>query len=602
MQATYQTRIEGNDEALSAYAALYGRVQRRLFAEDSSGRSTVSRSAASMKRGCVREYGIPARMFNAVRVSLEGKVSGARESQLLHAETLKGLVRRAGRELASAGKKDDRHRVHQKMRRLDNLRSRLARVEADAAAGLVRLCFGGRKLWRKQHHLEANGYGSHEEWLAGWRAARDGEFFVLGSRDETGGCQLCVAAIAGDGSLTLRLRMPDCLAGEHGKYVVIEGVKFAYGHEQVLAALQANLEFAECRRRDGEGAARATSLGQAISYRFKRDEKGWRMFVTTKMAPVPAAMDRRRGAIGVDLNADHLAETDASGNYLRAWRVPLPTSVSPTPRSTAGARIWESTSTNTSARWRGPAVANRGNQSGAAGMIDRARGANMLVPGAGLEPAGRNTAGGLLIPCVSQFRQPGMIEKRRVPAQVGGARLSSLKGEVINVIHSVGHQWRDDLKGISCNLPELIRTRQHGADDRQGLLDSQIKPVFSKFITDLGCGNEIRILGGPTPCVPFIPNFECRLHDHPRSLGSFNGVIAGIRRGWVEKCVNVSATPKYHAESLNRRLVQPQRVPFLLDLTLKFGAQVVSRLRPIGSPRIHHFASVIPDHLNTPVV
>ena len=135
MQATYQTRIEGNDEALSAYAALYGRVQRRLFAEVSSGRSAASRSAASMKRGCVREYGIPARMFNAVRVSLEGKVSGARESQLLHAETLKGLVRRAGRELADARKRADRHRVHQKLRRLDNLRSRLARVEADAAAG-----------------------------------------------------------------------------------------------------------------------------------------------------------------------------------------------------------------------------------------------------------------------------------------------------------------------------------------------------------------------------------------------------------------------------------------------------------------------------------
>ena len=37
--------------------------------------------------------------------------------------------------------------------------------------------------------------------------------------------------------------------------------------------------------------------------------------------------DRRRGAIGVDLNADHLAvaETDASGNYVKAWRVPLVT-------------------------------------------------------------------------------------------------------------------------------------------------------------------------------------------------------------------------------------------------------------------------------------
>ena len=37
--------------------------------------------------------------------------------------------------------------------------------------------------------------------------------------------------------------------------------------------------------------------------------------------------DRSLGAIGVDLNADHLAvaETDASGNCLKAWRVPLVT-------------------------------------------------------------------------------------------------------------------------------------------------------------------------------------------------------------------------------------------------------------------------------------
>ena len=37
--------------------------------------------------------------------------------------------------------------------------------------------------------------------------------------------------------------------------------------------------------------------------------------------------DQRRGAIGVDLNAGHLAvtETDSSGNWLRSWRVPLVT-------------------------------------------------------------------------------------------------------------------------------------------------------------------------------------------------------------------------------------------------------------------------------------
>ena len=200
-------------------------------------------------------------------------------------------------------------------------------METDIGAGRVRLCFGSKRLWRKQHHLEANGYASHEEWLREWRDARSDEFFVLGSRDETSGCQLCVAGIADDGSLTLRLRMPDCLSERHGKYLVIEGVRFAYGHGQALAALASNAEYAAYRRQHGDKAARATALGQAISYRFKRDGKGWRVFATTELPEVGITTDRRRGAIGVDLNADHLAvaETDASGNYLNAWRVPLVT-------------------------------------------------------------------------------------------------------------------------------------------------------------------------------------------------------------------------------------------------------------------------------------
>ena len=42
---------------------------------------------------------------------------------------------------------------------------------------------------------------------------------------------------------------------------------------------------------------------------------------------VPLVTDKRRGAIGVDLNADHLAvcETDASGDHVHAFSVPLVT-------------------------------------------------------------------------------------------------------------------------------------------------------------------------------------------------------------------------------------------------------------------------------------
>ena len=328
--ATYQTRISDygdmdrleGDAALSAYGELYGQVQRKLFADVAAGRSAVL-----LKNDYIREYGIPARMFNAVRVSLEGKVSAVRAVQKLRVDGLERRIAQAERQVAQAEEQGRWQQVHQKRRRLANLESRLAGLEADVAAGRVRLCFGSKRLWRKQHHLEQNGYASHEEWLQDWQDARSDEFFVLGSRDETAGCQLCVASIADDGTMTLRLRMPDCLVGQYGKYLVMQGVRFAYGHEQVLAALGSNAEYVAYRREHGEQAARATSLGQAISYRFKRDGKGWRVFVTTEMMDVPVVTDRKCGTIGVDLNADHLAvaETDASGNCVNAWRVPLVT-------------------------------------------------------------------------------------------------------------------------------------------------------------------------------------------------------------------------------------------------------------------------------------
>ena len=325
--STYQTRISDygdsdravGDSALAAYAELYGRVQRKLFADFSAGELP-----ASLKKVYLQRYGIPARMFNGLRVSLEGKVSSVRETMVLRRDGLERRIARAEREVDKGGRRDQ---VHHKRRRLANLRFRLAGLEADVAAGLVRLCFGSKRLWRKQHELHANGYGSHEEWLSDWRDARSDEFFVLGSRDETAGCQLCVATIAEDGSLNLRVRMPDALAEQHGKYLLIQNVRFTYGHEQVLAALQSNAEYTRCRREHGEKEARSTELGQAISYRFKRDARGWRVFVATRMMDVPVVTDRRRGAIGVDLNADHLAvaETDASGDCLNAWRVPLAT-------------------------------------------------------------------------------------------------------------------------------------------------------------------------------------------------------------------------------------------------------------------------------------
>ena len=193
--ATCQTRIsafDGIDSAvgdalLSAYAELYGRIQRKLFAEMSAGRS-----APWLKQEYLGRYGIPARMFNAVRVSLEGKVASVREQQLKRQDELQRRIVRAQGQIDQAGDGARPAWLHQKRRRLGNLKAKVERLESDLEYGRIRLCFGSRRLWRQQHHLTANGYFSHADWLRDWQTARSDEFFVLGSRDETGGCQLCV--------------------------------------------------------------------------------------------------------------------------------------------------------------------------------------------------------------------------------------------------------------------------------------------------------------------------------------------------------------------------------------------------------------------------
>ena len=326
--STCQTRISEyggidcvvGDAALAACAELYGLVQRKLFAAVAAGRSP-----ASLKSVYLQRYGIPARLFNAVRISLDGKIASVRAAMGLRRDSLQRRIARAEREVGKPGRQRDR--VHQKRRRLAILKSKLSGVETDMASGRLRICFGSKRLWHRQHALQENGYGRHDEWLAEWRDARSDEFFLLGSRDETAGCQLCVATVADDGTLTLRVRMPDCLTVEHGKYLVIEGIHFNHGHDQILSALQGNDDYVSYVKTHGEKAARATDLGQAISYRFKRDTRGWRVFATTPLVDVPVATEPRRGAIGVDLNADHLAvaETDASGNCVGAWSISLVT-------------------------------------------------------------------------------------------------------------------------------------------------------------------------------------------------------------------------------------------------------------------------------------
>ena len=140
MKATYQTRIASyaevdrpaGDAALSAYAELYGRVERRLFAKMAAGES-----AASLKSAYVERFGIPARLFNAVRVSLQGKVASVRESQKLRVDDLRRRIVRAKKRVAKAGKDGRPDQAHHKTQDVLVVTDRKRGAIGDAVAKAV---------------------------------------------------------------------------------------------------------------------------------------------------------------------------------------------------------------------------------------------------------------------------------------------------------------------------------------------------------------------------------------------------------------------------------------------------------------------------------
>jgi len=300
MMLTYQTRLmlrAEEDAILQHCACLFGKVERSLFAEVARGKK-----AASSKNQYLKEFNITARQFNACRINLEGKMEACRTGQDRAIDSLKQQIASIEHKIQQLEKKPSKRLVlHQKKRRWEILQQRLASMEEDLKQKRVRLCFGGKKLFNAQYHLEKNGFASHSEWKQTWQANRNSEFFVLGSRDESCGNQTCTASLQGNGKLCLRLRLPKDLEEKHGKYIQIPDLSFAYGYQAIVAALN-------------------HPEGQAISYRFKKDTKSWKVFATTALQKTEPVSQEGIGAIGIDLNTDHIAcvETDRFGNPIQS--------------------------------------------------------------------------------------------------------------------------------------------------------------------------------------------------------------------------------------------------------------------------------------------
>lgn len=302
---TYQTRlsIKENDEILTKTASLLSKVERELYKDYYH----LTKSINDLKSEYIQKFKITARQFNSCRMRLDGKVRSHKELLREHISLLTDKIKKLKKHVQ---KLTDPFKSHQKKRRLSFLEKKLDRYKKDFEENRTRICFGGKRLFYKQFYLEENGYSSFEEWKEDWQKARNSSFLLVGSKDESAGNQTC-QLIKNKDSFTLYLRLHN---GFSKKTIVIENIRFSYGEKEILSCLEENEKRKELRIAKQE----YSHLGKALTYLFKKDEKGWRVFVTIEQQAPEFKSKNGIGVIGIDINPNHLAvsETDRFGNII----------------------------------------------------------------------------------------------------------------------------------------------------------------------------------------------------------------------------------------------------------------------------------------------
>ena len=327
---TFQARLALDvqaEHALSGCAHHLSHVERCLFADFCKGESI-----RALKSHYLIKFGITARQFNAVRMILEGKIAALKEIQKQRVKDLSDNLKKLSKTIQKISKRStpkQKLSLHQKKRALERIKHRLNQLEQDIATKRVRMCFGQLKRFKKQFHLTENNYEQLSDWKNDWHGARNNQFYVLGSKDETMGNQSCVVNVANHNHLTLKLRLPKAISASYGNYITLENIKVDYGLDRLLAAIKENQFRTELKssaqvKIHGD---RYKQHGTAINYRFLHDEKGWRVFITVSQVAPKIVTHEKTGAIGVDINANHLAvaEIDRTGNCISSFNIPLST-------------------------------------------------------------------------------------------------------------------------------------------------------------------------------------------------------------------------------------------------------------------------------------
>jgi len=197
-------------------------------------------------------------------------------------------------------------------RQLMGLKSKLAKIESLMrdlqqleSSKRLHICFGSRKLFNAQHHLDENGYNNHAEWLEDWRLKRSGRLSCVGKSQFGGGTMMKLFATSEIGIYTLKVTVPRPLIQKWGTHL---SLKFEVS-DRNLRTHRGNLNYAlECQK-------------PITTQVFRREHKNnqWYIHLTTYVQHVPKVHTIKHGCLGIDFNAESLSASYIKPDGNIAW-------------------------------------------------------------------------------------------------------------------------------------------------------------------------------------------------------------------------------------------------------------------------------------------
>ena len=341
---------------LDEYLPFYCKLERRVYQDLNHGvLSNVKKSEyisavtkAPLRKSEQDEPGVLKRTVNSIIFNMQGRISALLALMKTEYEQLSGklsavddriepLQQTVDEMKALAGQnrlsKEDLEKLRESKESLyhltdkrNRLKQKMENLEKKISEGKVSMCFGTKKLFSKQHHLEENGYRSSKKWHNDFVKKRDAGISLLGAGCEKFGNQILQLRYNDtDKDFTMVLlkdkpfrpktdeneeiqgdkKSKKAKKGEKtaSKVIVIKHLCFPYMQDELQAAIQRN---------------------QPITYRISKKHNRWYLTAMFSVS-VPLVTTKKYGVFGVDFNNGFLevAETNEHGNMVSGKHIEL---------------------------------------------------------------------------------------------------------------------------------------------------------------------------------------------------------------------------------------------------------------------------------------